>query len=156
MTGISMLVFLTEAPCLFFRTSLVAYLPLSCPSAPIWWTAEITVDLGWIKDILLCAAVYSQRSHFPYFIYKHNVLFSIHHFCGSPEPKEDVKTLDAPCLPTKSVSQPQDLLFIAGDKSPTKPSPCGYSSLTWMSMRAKFSPFQRIHILLEYFWNLKQ
>lgn len=103
MTGISMLVFLNEAPCFSFRASLVAYLLLLSPSAPIWWTAEITFDPDWIKDALPCAAVYSRHSYFPCFNYKHTVLLSIHHFCGSQELREDVITLALHPPPLQSV-----------------------------------------------------
>lgn len=67
MTGISMLVFLTEAPCLSCRATLVGYRLLSSLSAPMSWRVQITFDPQLIRDVLLCASVYSQQSHSPDF-----------------------------------------------------------------------------------------
>lgn len=147
--------FLKWSPLFVFRASLVAYRLLSTPSTPIWWTAQITFDPSWIKDVLLCAAVYSQHSLLPDFNDKHIVLLSYHHFCGSQELREDVIMLHALYPPTKSLSQPPDVIFIVGISH-------GGVSLIWIiiSIRTtitsvhmgKFSPcfspkFPGIHIL---------
>lgn len=55
-----------------------------------------------------------KSSLLPYFNYKHIVLLSIHHFCGSKELREDAIMLRALCPPRKCLSLPPDVIFIVG------------------------------------------
>lgn len=114
MTGISVLVVLTKSPCLSFRASPCCVSSSISSSAHIWWTVQTTFDSHWIKNDLLCAAVYSQHSHLPCSYYKNIVLVSIWCFCGSQELREDVITLCILSLLTNSGPHCPDFLFSDG------------------------------------------
>lgn len=139
-----MLVFLNTARCLSSEPPSLPIVFHQPPSTPIWCSGGITFDPGWIKDVLLCAAVWPPPNPLlSHFNSKLIVLVWINHFCGSQEFREDVMM---PHAPTKSPSQLPDLLNTTGRLSSMKASPrfhCISIVVTFSSVNKAIAHFRK-------------
>lgn len=121
MTGISMLVFLNEAPCLSFRASpllrIVFYHALLLPSDGL---LKQPLALTGLKTSCCVQLFILSILTFPNLTTNTLFCFLFIIFAGHKSSGRMWLLFVPPCTPTKSVSQPPDLIFIVEDVPPTK------------------------------------